>query len=168
MLAKCAESQAHRAAFPERCGGMYLPEEMGTDQADDLVVEGVIVDEPERPAPATDAPKKSRYKQIDIGAGRPVDQAPSEAPKKDPPVEKSSTDPEPAPVSSGPSALEEMKSNFWEGCRSIWPGETTTKVKQFFGNISIKNATPAELNEWWEKIGPLVAEVRAAEQAAEL
>lgn len=45
MLAKCAESQAHRAAFPKNCSRLYIPEEMHE------VIEGQVMAELPKPEP---------------------------------------------------------------------------------------------------------------------
>lgn len=156
QLAKCAEAQALRAAFPEVCGGLYLSEDYtaGVESVD-----GEIIPEPEAPAPApakkfkhvdvskpveTSAPKKSKAEPAPVSAPEPAKQA-QEAPVPAPDPAKPAQE---APV----SALETLK----QVVQEVFPGaqEVAPQVDVFGDNEPASEELKSDVwIRWCERFG---------------
>lgn len=146
QLAKCAEAQALRAAFPEVCGGLYLSEDYtaGVESVD-----GEIIPEPETPAPA---PAK-KFRHIDVS--KPIE---TSAPKKGKAKPAPETVPEPAkPAQEAPvPAAVETHQQMVEQAQEVFPGaqDVTPQVDVFGDNEPASEELKSDVwIRWCERFG---------------
>lgn len=168
QLAKCAEAQALRAAFPEVCGGLYLSEDYtaGVESVD-----GEIIPEPETPAPA---PAK-KFRHVDIS--KPVETTPPKRGKANPElvsaIQKLQEPEEPAkPAQEAPvSAAVETHQQMVEQAQEVFPGaqEVTPQVDVFGDNEPASEELKSEAwMLWCQRFGKANAKAKMQELLPEI
>lgn len=129
QLAKCAEAAGLRVAFPERCGNLYVVEEIGING--DHIVDAEFVDE--APAPA---PPQANFKHIDTSSPEPVKRQ-----------KKAKAD---APAPASPQA-EEPAEDIQTKAAGLFGGRILDAAGEDFSKIhdGDKPASVQEINEVW-------------------
>lgn len=144
QLAKCAEAQALRAAFPEVCGGLYLSEDY-TAWVES--VDGEIIPEPEAPAPA---PAK-KFRHVDVS--KPVETTPPKKGKAEPAPELA-----PEPVKQAQEAPVPALETLKQVVQEVFPGAqevaTTPQVDAFGENEPASEELKSDVwIRWCERFG---------------
>lgn len=162
MIAKCAEAQAHRAAFPKNCARLYVAEEMME------VVEGMVVEElPSKPLNT----KKFGSPVIDEAEAKAISVAPESEPATE--DEKAAalkriqttmngtpTKPEPEPEPSPDAATDEEFEHI-KRATGLFGGQIIEKVRnaveepaaeEFAPEDDGEFATVQEIEEVWPRL----------------